>query len=175
MTYNKTNWQNGDIITADKLNNLENGVSNNDANITSAVENAATKAELSQVSNELADLTTTVNNNTTTLNTKTNAVQAAQASMPSNKYIDLTLGASGATYTAPANGFITLCKTANGNQYVTLRNSINGLFIFSSGISGNWVACTIPCKKSESINVEYTTGGTTNIFRFIYAQGESEV
>ena len=109
------------------------------------------------------------------LATKTDKVQAAQASMPSDKYIDLTLGASGTTYTAPANGFITLCKTANGNQYVTLRNATNGLFVFSSGISNNWVACTIPCKKSESIYVEYNTGGTTNIFRFIYAQGESEV
>ena len=29
----------------------------------------------------------------------------AGASMPSNKYINLTLGASGSTYTAPADGF----------------------------------------------------------------------
>lgn len=28
MTYEKTNWQTGDIITAEKLNKLENGVSN---------------------------------------------------------------------------------------------------------------------------------------------------
>lgn len=27
MAYNKTTWQTGDIITADKLNNIENGIS----------------------------------------------------------------------------------------------------------------------------------------------------
>ena len=107
------------------------------------------------------------------LATKTDMLQASSAGMPSNKYIDLTLGASGSTYTAPANGFITICKTANGNQYVTLRNTTNGLFVFSGGISSNWVACTIPCKKSDNIYVEYNTSGTTNMFRFIYAEGEN--
>lgn len=28
MSYNKTNWQTGDIVTADKLNNIENGIEN---------------------------------------------------------------------------------------------------------------------------------------------------
>lgn len=28
MTYNKTTWVNGDIITAEKLNNIENGIEN---------------------------------------------------------------------------------------------------------------------------------------------------
>lgn len=34
--------------------------------------------------------------------------QVARMAMPSNKYIDLTLGASGSTYTAPANGYFQL-------------------------------------------------------------------
>lgn len=29
MSYNKTNWQTGDIVTADKLNNIETGVEQN--------------------------------------------------------------------------------------------------------------------------------------------------
>ena len=28
MTYEKTEWQNGDIITAEKLNNMEDGIAN---------------------------------------------------------------------------------------------------------------------------------------------------
>lgn len=28
MAYNKTTWANGDVITADKLNNIEDGISN---------------------------------------------------------------------------------------------------------------------------------------------------
>lgn len=29
MTYEKTTWQTGDIITAEKMNNIENGIVNN--------------------------------------------------------------------------------------------------------------------------------------------------
>src|SRR5574344_14504 len=37
--------------------------------------------------------------------------------MPSNSYIDLTLGASGSTYTAPANGWIYWAKVAGGDWF----------------------------------------------------------
>lgn len=49
---------------------------------------------------------------------------AAQA-MPSEKYIDLTLGASGTVYTAPANGYYALAKSANGAMQMVgiYRNS----------------------------------------------------
>ena len=30
MVYNKTSWKSGDVITADKLNNIENGISEHD-------------------------------------------------------------------------------------------------------------------------------------------------
>lgn len=33
MSYTKTTWANGDVINAQKLNNLENGVYNNDSHI----------------------------------------------------------------------------------------------------------------------------------------------
>ena len=29
MSYNKTTWSNGDVITAQKMNNIENGIGNN--------------------------------------------------------------------------------------------------------------------------------------------------
>lgn len=32
MDYTKTNWQNGDIITAEKLNHIEDGIANNSEN-----------------------------------------------------------------------------------------------------------------------------------------------
>lgn len=31
MSYNKTTWQNGDTITAEKLNNIEDGITSNNA------------------------------------------------------------------------------------------------------------------------------------------------
>lgn len=36
--------------------------------------------------------------------------------MPSNKYVDLTLGASGSTYTVPANGYLTYALSASSND-----------------------------------------------------------
>ena len=33
MTYTKTNWQDGDVITAEKLNKLENGIKGNETSI----------------------------------------------------------------------------------------------------------------------------------------------
>ena len=45
MTYNKTNWKTGDVITAKALNNLESGVSNNDTSVTELNEAKAVFAE----------------------------------------------------------------------------------------------------------------------------------
>ena len=36
-TYNKTVWQDGDIITADKMNNIENGIYSYNEDITNLV------------------------------------------------------------------------------------------------------------------------------------------
>ena len=48
----------------------------------------------------------------------------SQLSMPSNKYIDLTLGASGTTYTAPANGYFFVEKISGAsNEWLTLHSS----------------------------------------------------
>ena len=97
---------------------------------------------------------------------------AAQA-MPSNKYIDLTLGASGSSYTAPANGWFYFSKKASASeQWFQLSNkgkySIN---LWSSGI-GQSVSDAIECLKGDVITVSYTLGGTTDAFRFIYAEGD---
>ena len=39
MSYNKTTWATGDIVTADKLNNIENGIANNNIYIVSITSN----------------------------------------------------------------------------------------------------------------------------------------
>lgn len=97
----------------------------------------------------------------------------AHQSMPSRNYIDLTLGASGDTYIAPADGYIAFAKTADGsNQYISLRNIISNqstnCFITSTGLIGR---ITIPVSKNDGINVMYTAGGATTTFRFIFANG----
>lgn len=97
-------------------------------------------------------------------------------SMPSNRYIDLTLGASGATYTAPANGWLLLHKEANAaNQFIEFINDDAGglgMTAIRSNTSGS-IDAFCPAKKGNNIRCYYTAGGTTNRFRYIYAEGEN--
>lgn len=91
---------------------------------------------------------------------------------PTSQYDDLTLGASGTTYTAPADGYVYLWKASNAvNQYITLTNNSNGLAIHQwSPLSGGGCAGYVPVKKGDIVTITYTAGGSTNMFRFIYAQ-----
>ena len=91
-------------------------------------------------------------------------------SMPSSRYIDLTLGASGSTYTAPANGWFSIAKRSGAtNQYLGLTS--NGLEVTVYYDSGMVARNFIPCKKGGTITVNYNMTGYTQFFRFIYAEG----
>ena len=46
MAYNKTTWANGDVITAQKLNNAENGIAANDEEITGLKDDLSTSASI---------------------------------------------------------------------------------------------------------------------------------
>ena len=108
-----------------------------------------------------------------TLVTKTNKVQAAEASMPSGRYIDLTLGSSGTTYTAPANGWFWFSKIAGTNLFgVGIENKRNGMIIGSdAGAPGSGNA-VMPVLAGDNVVVRYSATGETLGFRFIYAQGD---
>lgn len=93
---------------------------------------------------------------------------------PSGRYIDLQLGASGSTYTAPANGW-----AAWGGQFSTAAGNFsigNGSF-YSQGtaVSGaQYLGVYIPVKKGEKFYVDYGAVSKTVLFRFIYDEGENE-
>ena len=95
--------------------------------------------------------------------------------MPSNKYIDLTLGASSSIYTAPANGYFALSKNTTGNnQYLYFIDADSNLRYTLASISytgGLWGCCQV--KKGKKIIVVYSAGGATEYFRFYYAEGEN--
>lgn len=97
-------------------------------------------------------------------------------SMPSSRYIDLTLGASGATYTAPANGWFVLDKRGNAGQYLRLGPSY-GYFggNYTSNRSNEECFSVCPVKKGDVVTVVYTTSGNTEVFKFYYAEGEKNV
>ena len=106
------------------------------------------------------------------------ASKGAGWAMPSDTYVDLTLGASGATYTAPANGYF-WCRnrpSSNGGG-LTMQIKKNDVIIYDKIMKtvGNAVISDIlPVKKNDILSFYYDSGKDTAI-RFIYAQGsESE-
>lgn len=98
--------------------------------------------------------------------------------MPSDRYINLTLGASGSTYTAPANGYYNIAKLAtNSGQYLymNVRSQQNVTLIqhqVHSSASNQYIQLYMPIKKGDTMLINYTAEGTTALFRFVYAEGE---
>lgn len=98
---------------------------------------------------------------------------ASGLGMPSSRYIDLTLGASGSTYTAPANGWFWIKKAANGNnQFISLQTPKIQLDSDTTS-SGNYIGLAMPVSKGDVLTIYYNLGGSTAAFRFIYAEGEN--
>lgn len=90
--------------------------------------------------------------------------------MPSSRYIDLTLLASGSTYTAPANGWFTLA-ISTGIAYLDIYTSI-GFGTNGINLNNNFIRRYIPVHKGEVLTVFYLGTPTVDLFRFIYAEGE---
>lgn len=95
-------------------------------------------------------------------------------SMPSSKYIDLTLGANGSTYTAPANGWLYLnAKTTTTDGRFELHNiTASDLAVKNKEtIADRAVSAYIPLNRGD-IGKVYYANITVSVFRFIYAQGD---
>lgn len=108
-------------------------------------------------------------------------IMMSRMGMPSDTYVDLTLGASGSTYTAPADGWFYISKqgTAAGQQLVMGVKDTNNSTIYDitcvTVTSANAVSGILPVKKSDRVEITYQTPGQLYGFRFVYAKGsESE-
>ena len=108
------------------------------------------------------------NFNLTTFNSST----ISHYAMPGDRYIDLTLGATGTLYKAPATGYFYLSKNApEANQHITLE--LQKAHKMSTTIKGPGTIRTfIPIKKDDIVKAYYNATGATEFFRFIYAEGE---
>ena len=107
----------------------------------------------------------------------TGEINMASMGMPSNTYDDLTLGASGTEYTAPANGWYLFGKSMGTNAMIGIENRSNNLKMRVLTTTNDTRAgyAYVPVLKGDKIVVEYQNTGSTVYFRFIYAQGsESE-
>lgn len=107
----------------------------------------------------------------------TGNINMAGLGMPSDTYIDLTLNASGSTYTAPANGWVYLQKdNGDSNHYCQIRNETSKISAWAARYTGSTNnGCYLPVHKGDIYTVIYNATGATVYFRFIYAVGsESE-
>lgn len=97
-------------------------------------------------------------------------------SMPSDRYINLTLGADGTTYVAPANGYFYVKKDfAASGQYIwfKLYNSTDTVMdITFWGSNNGFIGGFISVSKGSKVGIHYNARGSTLSFRFIYAEGE---
>lgn len=99
------------------------------------------------------------------------AISGSGFGFPSNRYVDLELGASDSTYTAPANGWVYLSKNATATgQYIQINQRQYALSILSPG-SSRTLRFLAPVVKG-SFTVSYNAGGSIGSFKFIYAEGE---
>lgn len=122
-----------------------------------------------------ADLTTKANTDLSNV-TNTGKSTGAGWGMPSGTYEDLTLGASGTTYTAPANGWLFIAKAATASlQYLDIEYTQSGTVIINNSRNsintGEIIRMITPVLKGQNLKISYSLGGATSYFRFVYAEG----
>lgn len=99
------------------------------------------------------------------------AISGSGAGFPSSRYDELELGATGAEYTAPANGWFYLSKGNSGNDQYCNMNVTGKISLSNSVTTAGW-AGFVPVKKGDKMKITYNLGGAVYAFRFIYAEGE---
>lgn len=95
--------------------------------------------------------------------------------MPSNRHIGLTIGATGAEYTAPANGYFAADGGIATSSIVWqgLTNVTASINSTSFNTIGYLVSIYMPVKKGDIVKYDYRfdTAATTHNLRFVYAEG----
>lgn len=133
----------------------------------------STKTEIEVDIDEIAtDLNSKADTDLSNLNNTGKGIVSNYA-MPSSTYDSLTLGSSGTSYTAPADGWFTVAKaTTAENEYIVMINTSNNVSMYTdSGGNLHWVRAFVPASKGDQVTVEYYAGGATQYFRFVYANG----
>lgn len=105
----------------------------------------------------------------------TGKIVIAHNAMPSDTYYDLTLGASGAEYTAVADGYIYCGGQANASmQFIQFQVNDTVFVNATSAWNGQFITLFHPVKKGQKFNINYSIP-TVSYFRLYYAIGsESE-
>ena len=93
---------------------------------------------------------------------------------PSSTYTTLSLGSSGASYTAPADGWVYFSKTTGGTSatYIRISSTTKGYAVEqrSYGSSTGNPTFIIPVCSGDTFTATYSATGSST-FRFYYATG----
>lgn len=104
-------------------------------------------------------------------------IVCSELSMPSATYDNLTLGASGTQYTAPADGWFVFVGTTNVNMgAINIANATTGFWAPSSRAQTNGLIATcLPIKQGEQAAIAYDGSPSVSTFRFYYAEGSKSL
>ncbi len=138
-----------------------------DASVEAAETAAASAIEHAALFNTKAELNLeNVNQDGTTL--------IAHQAMPSERYVDLTLGTNGTQYTAPADGFFYAFGASSQSEgWISLTNTNTGISSIAQARGG--LAVLVEVQKGHIASIGFGTVGvevsTLNAIKFIYAEG----
>ena len=98
---------------------------------------------------------------------------ASTASKPSDRYVSLSVQASGTQYTAPANGWFQISGKATQNGgFVILDNPQKFVSYMSTNSVGNYDRGFIPASKGNKITLLYGNYEIeSEFFKFVYDEG----
>ena len=105
---------------------------------------------------------------------KTDKKEIASWGLPSNKYINLSFGASGTTYTMQSNGWLYFLGDWNNKKtYIQLENRTRLYKVQTPEItSAGYYGLMLPVSKNDVVKVSYLAQPTNVTFRLINMEGE---
>ena len=169
QSWRQVDYANLGINTSTETNFKEvfRAVDYNDVVLKQDLARVATSGSYSDLSNK-PDLSTKANIDLSNINTAGKSFVSGLG-MPSNRYIDLTIGAHGSSYTAPANGWFNF--RGHGISVEIYRGHMHVCCMYPQP---EWGAVNMPVQKGQTITILYNLTGERNL-RFYYSQGsESE-
>ena len=127
------------------------------------------------IDNIVTDLNRKADRSLSNVDNTANILMAHNA-MPSDKQIELTLGASESKYVMPADGYIHISKVydnvTGGYLQVIVHTATNYYDVFSDNLTWG-TSLLVPVWGHSTVEIIYNLNGNTVAFSFIYAQGAS--
>ena len=110
--------------------------------------------------------------------TDVGSAQIAHYAMPSTTFENITLGSSGQKYTAPADGWLCIGKLSSASgQYINFvvydaSGTVELFRIYTTAMgTPTYETLVAPVSKGMKVTINYSLGGNTQYFKFIYANG----